>query len=288
MNNILEKIKKVLSFLSKFKRYFGVAGLFVVMVLVLYFFTGEEFIADREKEENSKTVSGKDYVPDKEFEINAYAELNELIALYFDAYVNADFETLETIATPISDMEKSYITIMSEYYEEYQDITCYSKHGLSKDSYIVSAKFNIKFAEQDVVAPSMVLFYVQTNKDGELYINNLYSDFNIQYEELAINRDVYTALIKYTTQDDYLTLYSEVETSFNQLIRENEEIYVLTKRTIPAMRQEWEDNVYYSHGDESESTEDTAEDTESTEDTEVTEGTETTEGTEVTGSTETE
>lgn len=270
MNNILEKAKEVLSHLGKYKRYICVCGLFVVSVLVLYFFTGEEFVANRIAKMNSQQVSGEDYVPDKEFGINAYEELNELINTYFEAYVNADFDALSEIATPITDMEKSYITTLSNYYEEYQDVVCYTKHGLSKDSFIVSACFNIKFVDLDVVAPSMVLFYVQTNEAGELYINNLYSDFNMQYSELAINRDVFTALRKYTTQDDYLELYNNVETAFNQLIKENEEVYVLTKRIIPAIRQEWEDNVYYFHDDETEEeSTDVTEETETESDTEL-------------------
>ena len=65
---------------------------------------------------------------------------------------------------------------MSQFYEEYQNIKCYTKHGLSKDSFIVSACFDIKFTNQEVTAPSMVLFYVQTDENGKLYINNLYSD----------------------------------------------------------------------------------------------------------------
>lgn len=273
MKNLLEKRKQVLTLLKKYKRYICVCGLFVVMMLVLYFFTGEDYVANRVAEMNSKPVSGENYVPEKEFKVNAYEELNELITTYFEAYVEADFETLSEIATPISDMEKSYITALSSFYEEYQNLECYTKHGLSKDSYIVSACFDIKFVDHDVVAPSMVLFYVQTNEDGMLYINNLYSDFNMQYSELAINRDVYTALRKYTTQDDYLTLYNEVETAFNQLIKENEEIYILTKRTIPAVRQEWEDNVYYSHEEDEteEDSTDVTEDTDRTEDTGATE-----------------
>ena len=161
------------------------------------------------------------------------------------AYVNADFATLETLATPISDMEKSYITTMSQFYEEYRNVKCYTKHGLSKDSYIVSACFDIKFAGHDLTAPSMVLFYVQTAEDGSLFINNLYSDFNMYYSEASISKDVYTALIKYTTQEDYLDLYSSVETAFNDLIKENTEVYQLTKRTIPGVRQQWEDSVFY-------------------------------------------
>ncbi len=264
--NLGEKMKpfweKVVAFVKEQKRYLGVAGLFVVLVVVLVFFSGSDFNAERIAKQNSKEVSGEDYVPDAKFEVDAYPEVNELIKEYFSAYVAADFATLEAIVTPLSDMEKSYITTMSQFYEEYQNIKCYTKHGLSKDSYIVSACFDIKFAGQEVTAPSMVLFYVQTDEDGALYINNLYSDFNMKYSELAINKDVFTALRKYTTQDDYLDLFNQVESEFSNLIRENNEIYQLTKRTIPGTRQAWEDTVYYV-----ESTEEVG----GTEETEVTE-----------------
>ena len=275
---ILEKVKdkmkplldKVSPFYEKYKRYLGVAGLFVIMVVVLYFFAGPEFNAERIAKQNSKEVSGENYVPDAKFEVDAYPEVNELIKEYFSAYVNADFVTLEALVQPLSEMEKSYIAAMSPFYEEYQNIKCYTKHGLSKDSFIVSVCFDIKFKDQPVTAPSMVLFYVQTDENGALYINNLYSDFNMKYAELAINKNVYTALRKYTTQDDYLELFNQVESAYSKLIKENNEIYQLTKRTIPGTRQVWEDTVYYV-----ESTEE-VESTESTESTEVPETTEVT------------
>ena len=247
--NIKEKAlplwEKVVAFVKEQKRYLGVAGLFVAMVVVLVFFTGPEFNAERIAKQNSKEVSGEDYVPDAEFEVDAYPEVNELIKEYFSAYVAADFTTLEVLAKPISEMEKSYITAMSPFYEEYQNIKCYTKHGLSKDSFIVSACFDIKFKDQAVTAPSMILFYVQTDENVALYINNLYSDFNMKYSELAINKNVFTALRKYTTQDDYLELFNQVESAFSKLIKENNEIYQLTKRTIPGTRQVWEDTIYY-------------------------------------------
>ncbi len=254
VKSLVDKIKpfimeKAVPFVIKHKRYFATAGLFICFVVILVFFTGEEFNSKRIAKINSREVSGEDYVPDAEFEVNAYAELNELVQTYFDAYVNADFQTLETIAYPISDMEKSYITTMSQFYEAYQNLNCYTKHGLSKDSYIVSARFDIKFAGVETTAPSMVLFYVQTDENGVLYINNLYSDFNMQYAEEPISQDVYTALRKYTTEDDYLELYNEVESAFNSLIKENTEIQQLTKRTIPGTRQQWEDSVYYVQQD---------------------------------------
>jgi hypothetical protein len=91
----------------------------------------------------------------------------------------------------------------------------------------------------------------------------------MKYSELAINKNVYTALKKYTTQDDYLELFNQVESAFSKLIKENNEIYQLTKRTIPGTRQIWEDTVYY------------AENTEGIGGTEDTEMTETTESSEI-------
>lgn len=246
---------KVLPFIVANKRYFVTAGLFVCLVIVLVFFTGESFNSKRMAKINSKEVSGEEYEPDAEFEVDAYPEVNKLISDYFTAYVNADFATLEKLASPISEMEKSYITTMSQFYEEYRNIKCYTKHGLSKDSYIVSACFDIKFTGHDLTAPSMVLFYVQTAEDGSVYINNLYSDFNMYYSETPISKDVYTALIKYTTQDDYIEIYSQIEKAFNDLIKENTDVYQLTKRTIPGVRQQWEDSVYYVEQEETETTE---------------------------------
>ena len=260
VKELLKKVKpfvvdKAVPFVIKNKRYFATAGLFICLVLVLVFFTGETFNSKRMAKINSKEVSGEKYEPDANFEVDAYPEVNKLITDYFKAYVNADFVSLEKLATPVSEMEKSYITTMSQFYEEYRNVKCYTKSGLSKDSYIVSACFDIKFAGHDLTAPSMVLFYVQTAEDGSLYINNLYSDFNMYYSETPISKDVYTALIKYTTQDDYIEIYSQVEKAFNDLIKENTDVYQLTKRTIPAVRQQWEDSVYYVEQEEPESTE---------------------------------
>lgn len=273
LKNAGEKVKplleKILPFVKANKRYIGAGALFVCFVVVLIFFAGPEFNSERIAKINHVEVSGEDYVPDAEFEIDAYVELNELVQTYFDAYIRADFTTLEVVAYPISEMEQSYITTMSQFYEGFQNVKCYTKHGLSKDSFIVAARFDIKFVGQEVTAPSMMLLYVQTNDEGGLYINNLYSDFNMQYSENAISKDVYTALRKFTTQDDYLELYNEVEVAFSNLIKENTEIYQLTKRTIPGTRQMWEDTVFYAPSTEG------VENTESTEVTETTEATDT-------------
>ena len=131
----------------------------------------------------------------------------------------------------------------------------------------------------------MLNFYVQTNVDGNLYINNLYSYFNRYYKEQDVNKDVDTAIYKYVIQKDYLELYEQIEKSLDTILKENTEIYQLIKRTIPLVRQEWEDAVYYVPDPSTEDIEGT-EGVSTTEGTETTQGTETTEGTETTQGTE--
>ena len=64
---------------------------------------------------------------------------------YYAAYAGGDTDSLEMIAQPLSDNEKSYITTFSEYYEDYQNITCYSTKGATDDSYLVSVCYDLKF-----------------------------------------------------------------------------------------------------------------------------------------------
>ena len=207
-------------------------------------------------QQGQEVLSGQEYQPATEFDVDVNEELTNLMTTYFQAYVNADFATLEKVASPLSEMEKSYITEMSKYYEQYQNIKIYSKQGLSKNSYIVSTVLDIKFYEKEQTAPSMLLFYVQTREDGSLYINNLYSEFNLVYSEVGGGEpDVYNALRKYTSQQDYSILYDEVDQKLTAVINENDELRKLLTREIPLVRQKWEDSVYYPSKKTTESTE---------------------------------
>uniref|UniRef100_UPI004055DA76 SH3 domain-containing protein n=1 Tax=Agathobacter sp. TaxID=2021311 RepID=UPI004055DA76 len=273
MNNLQkENIKE---YIHSHKNHLLSAAVLIVLVIVLAAAAG----AGNTEAKGEDVVSGDEYEPAEKFDVDVHPKLNELVTTYFNAYVNADIATLETVVKPLSDMEKSYVTAMSQYYEEYRNVVVYSKQGLSKNAYIVSACFDIKFYDKEELAPSMVLFYVETDEEGNLYINNLYSDFNLRYSELDVDKEVYTALRKYTTQADYMELFGGIEASYNELIKENADIYQLTKRVIPAARQEWEETVYYAASTEAD-TENTGttESTESTQqETENTEGTQTTE-----------
>ena len=122
------------------KNYILAAAVVVIVIIALALGTNKNETgtsSSKNTEQGGQEIlSGQEYEPATEFDINANETLMNLMATYFQAYVNVDFATLETVATPLSEMEKSYITEMRKYYEEYRNVKIYSKRGLSKDSYI--------------------------------------------------------------------------------------------------------------------------------------------------------
>lgn len=179
-NNI--DIQKMVEFVKKNARYFVAGALFVVLLLILVKFTGN---GTGNADDNNVAVT-ETVVTEEAYEENAVPAVNELINNYFTAYASGDIVTLQTLATPITQNEQSYITLISQYIEQYQDINCYTKSGLDSNSYMVNVSLNVKFMGVETPAPGLYFFYVRTNDDGSLYIDNLYSEYNLSRQESAV------------------------------------------------------------------------------------------------------
>ena len=54
--------------------------------------------------------------------------------------------------------------------EDYQDITCYTKPGLTEDSYVVYVTYEVKFRRVDTPAPGLMWCYVVKQDDGTYII----------------------------------------------------------------------------------------------------------------------
>ena len=161
-NNI--DIQKMVEFVKKNARYFVAGALFVVLLLILVKFTGN---GTGNADDNNVAVT-ETVVTEEAYEENAVPAVNELINSYFTAYASGDLVTLQTLATPITQNEQSYITLISQYIEQYQDINCYTKSGLDSNSYMVNVSLNVKFMGVETPAPGLYFFYVRTNDDGSL------------------------------------------------------------------------------------------------------------------------
>lgn len=224
------KAKGVLNFIKDNIRYFAAGAMFIVMVIVLATCTDAV-------DENSVVLTNSAGV--EEYQVDAYKEVNALVEAYYTAYANGDIETLTSLATPVSANEQSYIAMYSKYMDEYQNIKCYTKSGLDSNSYLVSVSMEIKFAGVDTPAPGLDFFYVRTNEDGELYIDNLYCQYNLANQESALDTSIQTLINDFQNQEDVIALQSEIQTKYDTALNGDEDLAAMIRTTIPNAITDW-------------------------------------------------
>lgn len=101
-------------------------------------------------------------------------QVNELISTYFQAKVDQDAQALYKVFGKGEDdrleERKQQLKDEAVYIEDYQDITCYTKAGMTDDSYVVYVTYDVKFRRVDTLAPGLMWCYVVKNDNGDYII----------------------------------------------------------------------------------------------------------------------
>ena len=109
-----------------------------------------------------------------ELQKDAYPQVNELISTYLQAKVDQDVQTLYKVfgkeEDDRMDERKQQLKDEAVYIEDYQDITCYTKAGMTDDSYVVYVTYDVKFRRVDTLAPGLMWCYVVKNDNGDYII----------------------------------------------------------------------------------------------------------------------
>ena len=179
----------------------------------------------------------------QEYTKNKNSELDTLINSYYTAYAAGDTDTLQELATPISDEEISYIQCYSQYIDSIDNIQVFTKKGLTEDSYIVSTVIDFKFKDIDTPAPGFDFFYVEKNDDGSLYINNLYGSFNQTNSIYSMDPDVTTLIAAFIQQPDVVEKQSEVQAAYDEAIDSDENLKTFVDSTLQDALVQW--NIEY-------------------------------------------
>ena len=268
MQDSFEKIK---SFCLTYKRYIGACGLFVAFVIVLGFSNpaGQEWkddvedteIIESESEEIAEDKSA--FVFQETFDVDSNEEMKNLLVTYYNAYTSNDVAALEQVAYPMSDNEKSYIAVVSKYYDKIEKFTYYSKPAAQKDAYFVSVESEISFDGVKTKAPALDFFYVQKDENGKLYINNAYSIFNLNFMENEVNSDVYSLVQQYMQQPDFVKLQQKVQAAYDEALAKDSDLTGVIQKTLDSAIKKWSSELQSSALKE-----ETTETTESTEKTE--------------------
>ena len=225
-----------LELVKKYRRYIAAGVLFIAMVIVLVKCTGSQK-TPTEPVQDEQTTDQADLA--EEFQVDAVPEINTLVADYYKAYQEGDIDALETLAQPISDTEKSYIKLFSEYVESYDNLKCYTKSGLGEGEYVVSVYLEMKFKGIETTAPGLDFFYVRTDETGKPYIDNAYSQFNQSNMENSTQADVQALINEFEQADDVVALQQEVQQKYDQAIEADPQLAAMANETIPNAISEW-------------------------------------------------
>ena len=274
MQDSFDKIK---NFCLTYKRYIGACGLFIAFVIVLEFSnsTGlkkqmdagdtEAMVSEiAEGTEITEITEDKStFVFQDTFDVDSDEEMKTLLSTYYKAYTDNDVAALEKVAYPISDNEKSYIAVVSKYYDKIEKLTYYSKPAAQKDAYFVSVENEISFDGVKTKAPALDFFYVQKDENGKLYINNAYSIFNLNFMDNEVNSDVYSLVQQYMQQPDFVKLQQKVQAAYDEALAKDSDLTGVIQKTLDSAIKKWSSELQSSALEE-----ETTETTESTEKTE--------------------
>lgn len=231
---------KILDFCKKNIRYISAGIIVVILVVVLSVTTvNPDKQGEGSKEGNQTSQESQESGQNEAFAIDAIPEINTLIQNYYSAYAAGDIATIESLATPISDIEKSYITLMSQYISGYENIQVHTKKGLLENEYMVSVAMEMGFEGLTTTAPGLDFFYVRMNGTGAYAIDNLYSQFNYQNRENELDSQVEAFIANYEKQDDVVQLCNDVQTRYEAALKADADLKNMIDVTIPQALEEW-------------------------------------------------
>ena len=169
--------------------------------------------------DNTQAVSAGDNgeieVPDVPLELNAYPEVNSLIATYYEATANGDADTIASIQSSIEDMERIRIQELGKYIENYSTVDVYSKPGPEENSFIVIAYTKVVMSYYpDDYLPGYASFYVCTKDDGSLYIN-----------QETVPEEISEYIRKVILQDDVVELCNKITVEYKDICIEKPELF---------------------------------------------------------------
>ena len=246
--------KRIVEFCRTNIRYIS-SGVVVVILVVVLAVTAEgqdkgqdtdtskqENGQESEQEDAQNQGQGQDtgnQTETKNFSVDAIPEINTLIQSYYGAYADGDTAELEIYATPISDLEKKYIAVMSQYVAGYENLTCYTEEGISQGEYAVMAIADTRFEGVETTAASLEFFYVRQNESGSYYIDNLYSTFNTANQELEQDSQIAALIAEYEQREDVVQLIEDVQAKYAEDLNSDENLKTMAEVTIPEALKSW-------------------------------------------------
>ena len=218
---IKESFKKIWQFLKSHLRV--VIPIAILIVLVIATAVGTVMQNKKDAEEAKKvaataatvteTASAAIEIPDVPLEKNANADINKLFESYYKAMTSGDIDSVKKLNNNVDETEKIRISETAKYIDKYDKIDVYTKSGPVKGTYLAYVYSMVKFKDYDDEVPGMQAYYVCTDKNGGLYI-----------EENEQDESVINYIREVSLQDDVVDLNNKVAVSYNDMIAKDSDL----------------------------------------------------------------
>jgi uncharacterized protein YgiM (DUF1202 family) len=186
-------------------------------------------------------------VPDATMEENAYPDVNALVEQYYKASADGDADTLAKLYKGLDETEVLKSVAASEYIDNFQNISVYTKPGPVEGSYVAYVYNEVKLYDYDGLVPGLETLYICTDDNGSLYINGDIADAN----ELEYLKQI-------NVQADVIDLNNKVASSYNEMVSADENLAELLTKMRSGLQVSVGEALATSEGASAEDTSDEA------------------------------
>ena len=211
------QISRIIQMCKENKKTVIIIAVFLVVIVASFSIVT---ITDKSKEmaaiaEVEEAAAQEDtiVVPEEALEKDAYPEVNNLVKQYYQALVDGDMETINSIKNYTDEEEALKIVKKSEFIEGYPNITVYTKKGPEEGSFVAYVQYDVKFFNIDKAAPGLNTLYICMDEEGKYYIN-----------ANELDEKVVEYLKTISVQNDVVDLFNTVQVAYNDVKTEDENL----------------------------------------------------------------
>lgn len=141
-------------------------------------------------------------LPVYEVTVGGYPEIQQFFHDYYVAWNSSDHEQLKAKSTdPDKVVSLKALERETQFIDDIRDIQYYIIKSYEEKAYVVYVYYEIKYVNIKTTLPRLDKFYLVTDKDGNLMINNSDKDEVLQSYLDDRDRDNYIAYVIETTND---------------------------------------------------------------------------------------
>lgn len=184
----------------------------IIVVIVIVTLVNKKNQSVQQAFESSSEAQDTDYVYTEPLQQDAIEAVNTFANTYFQALAQGDTQTIQSMRDYIDSTDLIKYEKKSEFIESYQNLSCYTKPGITPDSYCLYVSYDIKFDGIDTLAPGLSALYLYTDESGKLVIAG------------DMDESTTAAMKLVTNQDDVVDLYNKVDVSFKEAVASDENL----------------------------------------------------------------